>query len=1040
MKISFRRILGKSIKVFASVLLLLVLLLFLVPYLFSETAEKEVKYYINENIDGTINFSKARLSFFTHFPSLTLSLYDFTLKGSSPFSKDTLMSSKEVGLGIDISSLIFESHVYIDKIYIDQADVQVLVNKKGEANYNVFQPDENANASESDSSASLQLELVSIENSRLRYNDSSLQLFMKGEGLNYTGKGDLNKQLFRLLSELTIDSFDLSFDNELYLKDKKIKANLITQINTNSLSFLFEQNKIYLNKLPVDFTGAFDFLENGYDLNFEFKSLNTDFEDIIAALPPQYNDWVSQTKFGGKADFQFLMKGKYIASEDKMPDIKLEVKIRQGLLQHEGAPAAISNLHLDFKAGLPSFSTDSLQLSMDSLYFNIQKDYLAAVVRTKGIDNPFLFAKVNASMDLDKLDKALGLNEFDMKGKCNLLLTADGQYRTGVKTIGKKKDTTVLSIPSFQVDLNLKDGYFKDATLPMPLQQINADLQASCKDHDFLNTTLSVRNFTATSSNNSIKAGFSLSNLKTKIVDGNVFAHLQLSELKKLLPIDDPVFDGVLDIDIKAKGKYDGDKGIYPVISGGLSLNKGYLKTSYYPNPIKNIQIKARAISKSMRPQDQSVNISRLRFDFEGKPFELKASFSNPSDLNYDIAMKGEVILDHLYHVFSESVPEIRGEIKANFHVKGRQSDAENNRYEKLYNEGTLQLRNFITRADYLPFPFEIQQGDFKFIQDKMWFTDFLVKYGQSDLKMNGYMQNVPAYFLTEKAVLAGDFALHSNFLNADQFMSVSEPASNETKPTQSSGTGVILVPDDLDLKITATVNKLLFSGTTLSALQGELLVLNSSLSLQNGGFKLAGSEMKMNASYVSNGMRNATFDFNVQATDFDVKKMYDSVKLFREMVTSAGKAQGIVSLEYQLKGKLDKNMQPIFPSLEGGGVLSVKKVKVKGLRLLNAISKSTGEDKVADPDISKVNIKTTVKNNVITLERFKIKMAGFRLRMEGQSSFDGQIKFKMRLGLPPLGIIGIPMQITGTQSNPKIKLGNRDREDVEETEYQEEE
>ncbi|MFO0415425.1 MAG: AsmA-like C-terminal region-containing protein, partial [Bacteroidota bacterium] len=282
--------------------------------------------------------------------------------------------------------------------------------------------------------------------------------------------------------------------------------------------------------------------------------------------------------------------------------------------------------------------------------------------------------------------------------------------------------------------------------------------------------------------------------------------------------------------------------------------------------------------------------------------------------------------------------------------------------------------------------------------------------------------------------------ALHSNFLNADQFMSVSEPASNETKPTQSSGTGVILVPDDLDLKITATVNKLLFSGTTLSALQGELLVLNSSLSLQNGGFKLAGSEMKMNASYVSNGMRNATFDFNVQATDFDVKKMYDSVKLFREMATSAGKAQGIVSLEYQLKGKLDKNMQPIFPSLEGGGVLSVKKVKVKGLRLLNAISKSTGEDKVADPDISKVNIKTTVKNNVITLERFKIKMAGFRLRMEGQSSFDGQIKFKMRLGLPPLGIIGIPMQITGTQSNPKIKLGNRDREDVEETEYQEEE
>jgi AsmA protein len=38
-----------------------------------------------------------------------------------------------------------------------------------------------------------------------------------------------------------------------------------------------------------------------------------------------------------------------------------------------------------------------------------------------------------------------------------------------------------------------------------------------------------------------------------------------------------------------------------------------------------------------------------------------------------------------------------------------------------------------------------------------------------------------------------------------------------------------------------------------------------------------------------------------------------------------------------------------------------------------------------------------------------------------------------MRLGLPPLGIFGIPLTVTGTQDNPKIKLG-RKTEDLEET------
>lgn len=62
-----------------------------------------------------------------------------------------------------------------------------------------------------------------------------------------------------------------------------------------------------------------------------------------------------------------------------------------------------------------------------------------------------------------------------------------------------------------------------------------------------------------------------------------------------------------------------------------------------------------------------------------------------------------------------------------------------------------------------------------------------------------------------------------------------------------------------------------------------------------------------------------------------------------------------------------------------------------------------------------------------MTLEKTRIRVAGFRLRMQGQTSFDGKIKFKCRLGLPPFGIIEIPMNITGTQDHPKIKLGKGD-------------
>ncbi|MBO9659460.1 MAG: hypothetical protein J7527_11605, partial [Chitinophagaceae bacterium] len=130
----------------------------------------------------------------------------------------------------------------------------------------------------------------------------------------------------------------------------------------------------------------------------------------------------------------------------------------------------------------------------------------------------------------------------------------------------------------------------------------------------------------------------------------------------------------------------------------------------------------------------------------------------------------------------------------------------------------------------------------------------------------------------------------------------------------------------------------------------------------------------------------------------------------------------------------------PVMPSLKGEGVLSIKKVKMKGFRLFSAMGKSTGKNGLKDPDLSKINFKTKIQNNVVTLEKTKIKVAGFRLRMQGQTSLDGKLKLKVRLGLPPFGIIGIPMNITGTGDNPRVRLGKGDELPLEEQKEEEEE
>lgn len=133
---------------------------------------------------------------------------------------------------------------------------------------------------------------------------------IKAKGFNYLGEGDLDKAIFDLDTEAAIEDFSFSFKGGNYLKNKKVNTELITKINTNSLSFIFEENNLKINKLPIDFVGKLDFLSNGYDLDFKIESLDSPLADFFTALPPAYVTWLDKTQVRRANRFSFYFKRK----------------------------------------------------------------------------------------------------------------------------------------------------------------------------------------------------------------------------------------------------------------------------------------------------------------------------------------------------------------------------------------------------------------------------------------------------------------------------------------------------------------------------------------------------------------------------------------------------------------------------------------------------------------------------------------------------------------------------------------------------------
>ncbi|WP_396184399.1 AsmA family protein [Flavobacterium sp.] len=904
----------KIVKIAGISLGTLLLLLFLLPTIFPETLTNQVKKFANEKLNGELSFKETHLSFFTHFPSLTLSLDDFLLKGSAPFQKDTLIAAKEVAFGINLKSVFFDEKIKIDKIFISKGTILIKVNKKGEPNYNVYVSDEAETFSDS-ISASLKLERIDIKNTRLVYDDQSTKILINAKGFNYLGKGDLDKAVFDLKTKAQIESFDFSYDGEQYLKSKKVNASLITKINTNSLAFVFEENDLKINKLPVDFKGKFDFLKDGYRMDFLVQSKNANLNDFFTALPPVYLKWLEQTKIKGKTDLLFQLKGDYNSANNKMPNMHFNMKVRDGFISNQDTPYPAENIFLNFDTKLPSLDPEKLVVKIDSIYFDVEKDYFNGNVIVEGLSKPKIDVRVRSKLDLAKLDKAVGLKDFGIQ-----------------------------------------------------------------KLQGLLNTT------------------------------------------------------------IVSKGVYDAASKQFPVTKGNLELKNGLIQTDYYPTAIQNINLVSTISSANGTLKDLEVKVSPASFVFEGKPFSVDASFKNFEDIAYNIKAKGELDIEKIYKVFSQKGLDVTGYVKMDVAFQGKQSDATNGNYGNLNNKGTMELREIKTTSDYFPKPFVINEGIFVFNQDQMRFSNFKATYGQSDFLMNGSMANVINFALSDSEVLKGNFTVSSNYINVDEFMSetpIAEPNTTATEPEARTETGVIVVPKTFDFKLNASGKKINFDGLAIENLKGNLLINKGRLKLQNSSFSLIGTKVSMSAEYYADNTSKAVFDYTINATDFDIKRAYNEVKMFREMASAAEYAEGIISLNYKIAGVLEADMMPNYPSLKGGGDLTVKQVKMKGFKLFNAVSKKTDAEGLKDPDISKVTIQTTIKNNIIKIEPFKFKVAGFRPKIQGESSLDGKLNIKMRLGLPPLGIIGIPIKITGSQDNPIIGVGKKS-EDLEETEYEE--
>ena len=184
--------------------------------------------------------------------------------------------------------------------------------------------------------------------------------------------------------------------------------------------------------------------------------------------------------------------------------------------------------------------------------------------------------------------------------------------------------------------------------------------------------------------------------------------------------------------------------------------------------------------------------------------------------------------------------------------------------------------------------------------------------------------------------------------------------------------TGVLQVPDYFDVSLEVAIDTVKYNALEINDLKGLMAVKEQTLFLKNSELKMVDGKAKLDGFYKPIDLNNAMFSMDLKADHLNIKKGFNTIVLFQELMPAAEKAAGFISVDYNLSGVLNQNMLPEMSSLKGKGSVAVDSIQFDNYKLFSSLSRKSGFNALDDPKISEIKIYSKIDHNVLEIERFK--------------------------------------------------------------------
>jgi uncharacterized protein involved in outer membrane biogenesis len=533
----------KFLKILSIGLILILALMFFIPILFKDKIKARVDQEIANHIDAQIYIGDFGLTLFRNFPNLTIQLDQFGVVGNGVFARDTLAGIQRLNIVVDLMSVFKGEQIQIRKFILDQPRIHAIILPDGKANWDIYkgsstdtlQAEEDTTAS----AFSLALNTYALNDAYIRYDDRQGKMFARINNLTHSGSGDFTSDTYLLKTLTKANGIFFKMDGESYASNMNVDAQMDLDIDMASGMYIFRDNQLKLNQLPLQFDGFVQMAGDDIRMDLKFAALKSEFKHFLSVVPGMYTQSFDDIKASGTLALSGAATGTY--NDKRLPAFHLNLKIENAAFKYPDLPEDVRNIQVDLSVQNKNGNISDTDINLRAFHADFGNNPIDASGTVKGLENMQVDAKVIARMNLEEMMRIFPMEGMELKGIFDLNATAKGIYSDK-------------SMPVIDAIMKLDNGFLKSADFPSAIENLSfsADMQS---DGSMNNTRLAVTKLHAEIDNEPVDMRMQVVRFDDPEFEVQASGALDFDKLMKIYPLEDTELKGRMNFALNTKGK-----------------------------------------------------------------------------------------------------------------------------------------------------------------------------------------------------------------------------------------------------------------------------------------------------------------------------------------------------------------------------------------------------------------------------------------------------------------------------------------------------